>query len=37
MTGSKPDPKEPVVEWDEFEHASDLIVADRRDPDEDQP
>ena len=33
MTG--PDP-EPVAEWDEFEQATDLLVADRR-PKDDQP
>ena len=33
MTGPDPDP---VVDWDEFEQATDLLVADRR-PKGDQP
>lgn len=41
MVGSKPvmaDPKpdEPVVDWEDFERATDLVVADQRRP-EDQP
>lgn len=34
---SRPDPAdEPVVDWEDFERASDLLVADRR-PTDQQP
>ena len=36
MTGPEPDPDEPVVAWDEFEQAADLLVADQR-PKKGQP
>ena len=30
MTEPDPLPDEPVVDWDDFEHATDLVVADQR-------
>ena len=36
MADPKADPDKPVVAWEDFERATDLVVADHRPP-EDQP
>ena len=37
MASPDPVPEEPVVTWDEFEEATDLLVSDRRTPKKGQP